>query len=134
HPTAVRAAVGGLRARYPEQRLIAVFEPRTNTSRRAIFQDDYAQSFDAVDHLVVSIVPDAPLYSATGTVTELFSSEDLAADVGARGVLATALDGVSAIVDHLVDYCEPGDVVLVMSNGGFDDIWKKLLDALRDSS
>jgi UDP-N-acetylmuramate: L-alanyl-gamma-D-glutamyl-meso-diaminopimelate ligase len=134
HPTAVRAAVGGLRARFPEQRLVAVFEPRTNTSRRAIFQRDYAQSFDAVDHLVVSIVPDAPIYSATGEVTELFSSEDLAADVREREVEAVALDGVPAIVDHLVEYCEPGDVVLVMSNGGFDDIWSKLLDALRESS
>jgi len=134
HPTAVRAAVGGLRARFPEQRLIAVFEPRTNTSRRAVFQSDYAQSFDAVDHLVVSIVPDAPIYSATGEVTELFSSEDLAADVRGRGVESIALDGVPAIVDHLVGHCEPGDVVLVMSNGGFDDIWSKLLDALRESS
>ena len=133
HPTAVRAAVGALRARYPEQRLVAVFEPRTNTSRRAIFQRDYARSFDAVDHLVVSIVPDAPIYSATGAVSELFSSEDLAADVCARGVSATAKGGVSAIVEHLVEFCEPGDVVLVMSNGGFDDIWQKLLDALRES-
>jgi len=133
HPTAVRAAVGGLRARYPDRRLIAVFEPRTNTSRRSIFQRDYAESFDAVDHLVVSIVPDAPIYSATGEVTERFSSQDLAADVAARGVQAVAIDGVPAIVDHLVDHCGPGDVVLVMSNGGFDDIWQKLLDALRES-
>jgi UDP-N-acetylmuramate: L-alanyl-gamma-D-glutamyl-meso-diaminopimelate ligase len=133
HPTAVRAAVGGLRARYPERRLVAVFEPRTNTSRRAIFQRDYAESFDAVDHLVVAVVPDAPIYSATGEVTELFSSEDLARDVRARSVAAVALDGVPAIVDHLVGFCEPGDVVLVMSNGGFDDIWRKLLDALRAS-
>ena len=43
------------------------------------------------------------------------------------------IDGVPAIVEHLVDFCEPGDVVLVMSNGGFDDIWRKLLGALRDA-
>jgi UDP-N-acetylmuramate: L-alanyl-gamma-D-glutamyl-meso-diaminopimelate ligase len=131
HPTAVRAAIGGLRARYPGRRLVAVFEPRTNTSRRALFQAEYARSFDAVDELVVAVVPETPIYSATGEVTELFSSEDLARDVAARGVAARALDGVDAIVADLVANCREGDVVLVMSNGGFDDIWQKLLDALR---
>jgi UDP-N-acetylmuramate: L-alanyl-gamma-D-glutamyl-meso-diaminopimelate ligase len=131
HPTAVRAAVGGLRAHYPDRRLIAVFEPRTNTSRRAIFQADYARSFDGVHELVVAIVPDSPIYSATGEVTARFSSEDLARDVAARGISARAIDGVDSIVEHLVANCAPGDVVLVMSNGGFGNIWQKLLDALR---
>jgi UDP-N-acetylmuramate: L-alanyl-gamma-D-glutamyl-meso-diaminopimelate ligase len=133
HPTAVRAAIAGLRTQYPERRLIAVFEPRTNTSRRAVFQNDYAEAFDGVDRLVVSIVPDAPIYSATGEVTARFSSQQLAADVAARGVPAEAEDGVDAIVERLISLCVPGDVVLVMSNGDFGGIWQKLLTALRGS-
>jgi UDP-N-acetylmuramate: L-alanyl-gamma-D-glutamyl-meso-diaminopimelate ligase len=131
HPTAVRASIGGIRAQYPGRRLVAVFEPRTNTSRRVDFQEDYARSFDAADRLVVSIVPDAPIYSATGEVSERFSSERLAADVAARGVPAVAISGVDAIVDDLVATCSSGDVVLVMSNGDFGGIWEKLLTALR---
>ncbi|MFQ5418669.1 MAG: UDP-N-acetylmuramate--L-alanine ligase [Myxococcota bacterium] len=131
HPTAVRAAIGGLRERYPGRRLVAVFEPRTNTSRRAVFQADYAAAFDAADALVVATVPDAPLYSATGEVGERFSSDTLAADVSARGTPAIAIEGVDAIVAHLGERSEPGDVVLVMSNGDFGNIWQKLLDALR---
>jgi len=131
HPTAVRAAIGGLRAHYPGKRLVAVFEPRTNTSRRADFQEEYARSFGGADRLVVAIVPDAPIYSATGDVDERFSSERLAADVGERGVTAVAIAGVDAIVDDLVANCSEGDVVLVMSNGDFGGIWEKLLTALR---
>ena len=55
----------------------------------------------------------------------------LADDVTSRGVPATAIEGVEAIVDHLLSFCEPGDVVLVMSNGDFGDIWQKLLVGLR---
>jgi len=131
HPTAVRAAIAGLRSRYPDRRLVAVFEPRTNTSRRAVFQADYARAFDDADRLVVSIVPDAPIYSATGEVGARFSARQLARDVEARGVPALAVDGVDAIVDELAASCEPGDVVLVMSNGAFGNIWEKLLGALR---
>jgi UDP-N-acetylmuramate: L-alanyl-gamma-D-glutamyl-meso-diaminopimelate ligase len=130
HPTAVTAAIGGLRARYPGRRLIAVFEPRTNTSRRAIFQDAYAAAFDEADSVVLSVVPDTPIYSATGEVGEKLSAAQLAADVSGRGVPAVAIDGVDAIVEDVVARSRPGDVVLVMSNGGFGDIWQKLLAAL----
>jgi UDP-N-acetylmuramate: L-alanyl-gamma-D-glutamyl-meso-diaminopimelate ligase len=130
HPTAVQASLGALRARFPGRRLVAVFEPRTNTSRRAVFQQDYALAFDAADRVVVASVPQTPIYSATGPVTALFSSEQLAADLAARGLDAIALAGTAAIVEHLAATCEPGDVILVMSNGAFDDIWQRLLDAL----
>jgi UDP-N-acetylmuramate: L-alanyl-gamma-D-glutamyl-meso-diaminopimelate ligase len=130
HPTAVRGGIGALRARFPGRRLIAVFEPRTNTSRRAVFQADYARAFDDADRVVVQIVPDEPIYSATGPVSERFSSGRLADDLRSRGISAVALDGVDAIVDHLVSECETGDVVLIMSNGGFGNIWERLLGAL----
>ena len=131
HPTAVRASIEAVRARFPGRRLIALFEARTNTSRRRIFQEDYAGSFDGADQVVVAVVPDAPLYSATGEVTERFSAEQLAEDLRERKQSAVALDGIDAIVEQLVDACEPGDVVLAMSNGDFGNVWERLLQALR---
>jgi UDP-N-acetylmuramate: L-alanyl-gamma-D-glutamyl-meso-diaminopimelate ligase len=131
HPTAVQGSVAALRARFPHRRLVAVFEPRTNTSRRAIFQQRYAEAFDAADRVVISTPPEGPIYSATGEVTEFFSAAQLAADLSARGLDARALEGVEAIVEHLVRSCESGDLVLVMSNGAFGNIWERLLEALR---
>jgi UDP-N-acetylmuramate: L-alanyl-gamma-D-glutamyl-meso-diaminopimelate ligase len=109
---------------------VAVFEPRSNTSRRTVFQRDYAAAFDDAARVVVACVPAAPVYSATGEVTELFSAEQLAADLRARGRDARALDGVDAIVDHLAGSCSPGDVVVTLSNGSFGGIWDKLLARL----
>jgi UDP-N-acetylmuramate: L-alanyl-gamma-D-glutamyl-meso-diaminopimelate ligase len=130
HPTAVKGSIESLGSRFPGRRIVAVFEPRTNTSRRAIFQRDYARALSGADRIVVAVVPDAPLYSATGPVTETFSAEHLAEDLRAAGVDASAIDGVDAIVTDLVARCRPGDVVLVMSNGGFGGIWERLLEAL----
>ena len=130
HPTAVEASIASLRARFPGRRLVAVFEPRTNTSRRAVFQRDYARAFDQADRVVVAVVPDTPIYSATGEVAERFSAPRLAEDIRARGKDAVALDGVDAIVADLVRECRPGDVVLVMSNGDFGNVWGRLLEAL----
>jgi len=130
HPTAVRETLEGLRGRFPGRPLVAVFEPRSNTSRRALFQRDYARAFDAADRVVVSVVPDAPIYSATGEVRERLSAETLARDVAARGVPAVALDGVDAIVEHLAATCAPGEVVVTLSNGGFGGIWDALLARL----
>jgi UDP-N-acetylmuramate: L-alanyl-gamma-D-glutamyl-meso-diaminopimelate ligase len=130
HPTAVRASIEALRARFPGRRLVAVFEPRTNTSRRRVFQGEYAAAFDGADRVLVARVPDTPLYSATGEVTELFSADELVRDLEARGVSARCEDGPDAIVEHLASACEAGDVVLVMSNGDFGNVWQRLLDAL----
>jgi UDP-N-acetylmuramate: L-alanyl-gamma-D-glutamyl-meso-diaminopimelate ligase len=131
HPTAVQGSVEAARARYEGRRIVAVFEPRTNTSRRAVFQERYARAFDAADRVVIAKPPEGPIYSAfADEEVELFSVEQLAADVAARGVPAEAIDGVDAIVEQLAATCQPGDVVLVMSNGGFGNIWEKLLAAL----
>jgi UDP-N-acetylmuramate: L-alanyl-gamma-D-glutamyl-meso-diaminopimelate ligase len=130
HPTAVRATLEGLRARFPERRLVAVFEPRTNTSRRKIFQQAYAEAFGAAARVIIARPPAGPIYSATGEVTEFFSADQLASDLRARGVTAAALDGPDAIVPELARSCAPGDVVVVMSNGDFGNLWERLLQAL----
>ncbi len=130
HPTAVRETVAALRARYPQRRLVSIFEPRTNTSRRRVFQADYARAFGGSDRVIVARVADAPIYSATGEVTERFSADELVADLRAGGLDAIALDGPDAIVEHLAQAARPGDVLLVMSNGAFGNIWEKLLARL----
>ncbi|MGH0037649.1 MAG: UDP-N-acetylmuramate--L-alanine ligase [Myxococcota bacterium] len=132
HPTAVAGTIEAVRSRYPGRRLLAVFEPRSNTSRRRIFQDAYARSFDGADGAVVRRVPDEPVYSATGEVTELFSADELAVALARRGVPCAVAEEVDDLVEHLAATCRRGDVVLVMSNGAFGGIWDKLLSALRE--
>ena len=134
HPTAVAASLGAARTRYPGRRLVAIFEPRTNTSRRAVFQQRYAEAFDAADLVIVRRVPDTPIYSATGEVTKYFSADDLVNDLDARGIRASAFGDTDAIVAHLSEAARADDVLLVMSNGSFDGIWEKLLTTLRERS
>jgi UDP-N-acetylmuramate: L-alanyl-gamma-D-glutamyl-meso-diaminopimelate ligase len=126
----VRETLAAMRARYPGRRVIAVFEPRSNTSRRSVFQGDYARVFGDADRVVVAQVPDEPIYSATGEVTERFSAQRLASDLRRGGGEAVAIDGVDAIVDHLTGVQAPGDVIVTLSNGAFGAIWEKLLDRL----
>jgi UDP-N-acetylmuramate: L-alanyl-gamma-D-glutamyl-meso-diaminopimelate ligase len=132
HPTAVRETVAAVRARHPGRRLVAIFEPRTNTSRRAVFQEAYAGAFDGADRVVISIVPDEPIYSNTGEVTARLSAPRLAATLRERGLDATALPGSDAILEDVVRDARSGDVLLVMSNGGFGQLVPRLLDALSE--
>jgi UDP-N-acetylmuramate: L-alanyl-gamma-D-glutamyl-meso-diaminopimelate ligase len=125
HPTAVRetiAAVRGLTA----GRLIAVFEPRTNTSMRSVFQAQYATAFDEADLILIR----QPPLLAKIPPGERFSSPRLAADLQRRGLTALFFPDTDGIIAHLTAAARPGDLVLVMSNGGFDDIHTRLLQAL----
>jgi UDP-N-acetylmuramate: L-alanyl-gamma-D-glutamyl-meso-diaminopimelate ligase len=130
----VRETIGAMRARYPGRRLVAVLEPRSNTSRRALFQRDFTDALAGADCAVVAIVPHEPIYSATGEVTAYLDAEKIAADLRARGVAAAALEGADAIADHLAATSQSGDVVLVMSNGDFGGLWGKLLAKLAQPS
>jgi UDP-N-acetylmuramate: L-alanyl-gamma-D-glutamyl-meso-diaminopimelate ligase len=129
HPTAVRSSVAAARQRFAG-RLFAVIEPRTNTSRRAIFQRDYAEAFGGADRVIVRAVDDTPIYSATGEVTERLSADQLVSDLAARGIVAASFGAVGDIVAALVADVRDGDVILVMSNGSFDGIFEKLFSAL----
>lgn len=130
HPTAVKGSIEALGGRYPGRRIVAVFEPRTNTSRRRVFQKKYVRALESADRVVVLRVPDTPIYSSTGEVSELFSTDELVSDLGGLGVEATAYSEVEDIVVALSEELTEGDIVLVMSNGAFGNIWQKLLDAL----
>jgi UDP-N-acetylmuramate: L-alanyl-gamma-D-glutamyl-meso-diaminopimelate ligase len=126
HPTAVAATLQALRALGGEGRLVAVFEPRSYTSRTRVFQDDFARAFASADRVYVAAA------HLPGKVPEgqRLSEADLVASIGRQGGVAFFLPTVEAIVDALEAELRPGDRVAILSNGGFGGIHDKLLRAL----
>jgi len=128
HPTAVRETLRALKAAYAGQRLIAVFEPRTNSSRRAIFQKDYVAAFAAADVVYLR----EPMALANMTEGELFSSAQLAADIRLLQHLpAESFPDTDRLLSHLETVIQAGDIVAILSNGGFDNIHVRLLELLK---
>ncbi len=126
HPTAVRETIQALIPFYPKGRLIAVFEPRTNSSMRNVFQDVYPHSFDSADLICIRKPP--MLEKIPAHVR--FSSEQLVADLRQKGKNAHFFTDTEGIMAFLLAEVREGDLVLIMSNGGFDNIHARLLDAL----
>jgi len=125
HPTAVSLTLKSMGEAYAGKRIIAVFEPRSATSRCNVFQKEYEQAFESAD---VSIVAQA---FDDGRISEdkRFSTDNLIQALKDKGKEAYAFKGVEPIVNHLKAIAGSGDVVLVMSNGGFDNIYEKLLSS-----
>jgi UDP-N-acetylmuramate: L-alanyl-gamma-D-glutamyl-meso-diaminopimelate ligase len=130
HPTAIRETLAALRTRYDGRRLWAIFEPRSATSRRATFQQDFVEAFAHADRVVI-----AGLFNPDAIPPEArLSPEQLAADIARRWLnTAVYLPQVAAIVQHVAAEARAGDVIVIMSNGGFGGIHEKLLQALRAS-
>jgi UDP-N-acetylmuramate: L-alanyl-gamma-D-glutamyl-meso-diaminopimelate ligase len=126
HPTAVRLTLDGLKQKYAGRRIWAIFEPRTNTSRRSIFQQEYAAAFDSADRVIIAAV-DHPERAPEG---QRFSPENLVRDLRARGREADYVEGVGEIVARAAVGTRDGDVVVIMSNGAFGGIHARLLEAL----
>lgn len=126
HPTAVRETVRGIQAKYPDRKVYSVFEPRSATSRRKVFQKDYVEAFTGAHEVLIARAFDQSKINEG----DRFSSDELVADLVARGVSARCFDGADAIVADLAARTRGGDLVLIMSNGGFDGIYQKLLSAL----
>jgi UDP-N-acetylmuramate: L-alanyl-gamma-D-glutamyl-meso-diaminopimelate ligase len=129
HPTAVRETIAAVRPFYPGSRLIAVFEPRTNTSMRNVFQEVYPLSFGDAD---IICIRQPPLLEKIPQ-DRRFSSEKLVDDLRDRGKKAFYFPDTAAIIDFLVKESVSGDVILIMSNGGFDNIHERLLSALKEA-
>ena len=126
HPTAVRVTLEALRQRFGGRRLWAIWEPRSATSRRDIFQQAYATAFDAADMAVI-----APPHDQSGIEAEgRFSSERLVQDLTAHSQEAVTYDTVDDIVAAVAAQAHPHDVIAVLSNGGFQGLHGKLLKAL----
>ncbi len=128
HPTAIRETLKAVKARYPGRRLWAVFEPRSNSTRRCVFQDDLATAFGDADEVVVGQVARLDQIPET----ERLDVERLMADVQRHGAKAAYLPDVDAIVNYVTAQAAEGDVVCVLSNGSFGGVHDKLLAKLRD--
>ena len=127
HPTAVRETLNALRNKYQQRRLIAVFEPRSWSSRLAVFQDEYAQAFTAADYVIIANVFDSRKVMEKG---RMLDTDKLIEGIAQLRKPAMALPGAKEIIVHLLGELREGDVVAIMSNGGFGGIHEKLLAAL----
>jgi len=126
HPTAVRETLKAIGPAALNNRLIAVFEPRTNSSMRNVFQSDYAHSFDNADLICIrqpSLLEKIP-------EGQRFSSRKLVEDLTRQGKDAHYFPDTDTIIDFLIREARSGDFVLIMSNGGFDNIHERLLERL----
>ncbi|MFH1619311.1 MAG: UDP-N-acetylmuramate:L-alanyl-gamma-D-glutamyl-meso-diaminopimelate ligase [bacterium] len=126
HPTAVKETIKAVKPFYGDGRIIAVFEPRTNSSMRKVFQDVYPLSFDGADIICIS----RPPLLEKIPPGERFSSERLVEDLKSQGKDAHFFSDTQSIIDFLVTESKEGDLLLIMSNGGFENIHERLLVAL----
>ena len=125
HPTAIAETLAGVRSAYPDRRIWAIFEPRSATSCRKVFQAEFARAFEPADRVLLP-----PIFRSTLPDEQRLSVEQLIADLKAGGKDARHLPGVQDIVDVVSREARRGDLVVVMSNGGFDNIHQRLLDGL----
>ena len=128
HPTAIAQTLQGLRQRYHGQRLWALFEPRSNTTRRAVFQEQLPEALKLADGVFISQV--ARLEQIPEN--ERLKPEKVVAAIAGAGRPAFYEQNADAIVERIAPLLQPKDVVIVFSNGGFDNIHEKLLARLRE--
>lgn len=126
HPTAVRETLKGIQQKYQGRKIFAVFEPRSATSRRKIFQKEYGLAFESADVCLIADAFDQTKIAST----DRFSSAELVADLVISGKTAICFSNVQEIVSYLIEKSKAGDLILIMSNGGFDGIYQKLLQGL----
>ena len=128
HPTAIRETLRALRSVYPQSRLWAVLEPRSNTLRRKVLQADLVACLRLADRVLLAGVyqqqriPDA----------ERLHPEDVVVALNEQGTKAELCPDAEEIVNRIAPQLEPGDVVAILSNGGFDGIYEKLPARLRE--
>ena len=128
HPTAVEETLRALRMKYADHRLIAVFEPRSWSSRLAVFQEPYGKAFSYADYVIIAGVYNTSKASELGKVLDV---DELVKDVHLQGKPAHSFPDADSIVEHLAPELRENDVVAIMSNGGFGAIHDKILERLK---
>lgn len=126
HPTAIRETLRALRGAYPDARLWAVLEPRSNTLRRNVFEQELVASLALADEVILAQV----FKSEAVPEPERLHPDRVVEALVAQGKHAQLIPGVAAMVARIAAEAEPGDVVAILSNGGFDGIYEKLPQAL----
>jgi UDP-N-acetylmuramate: L-alanyl-gamma-D-glutamyl-meso-diaminopimelate ligase len=130
HPTAVRETLLAARQRYPGQRLVAVFEPRSYTAQRRDLQQSFELALAGADKIVIAGLFHPERYTTDTAISPTQMVEALRANDREADFIVSADD----IVIHLLPRLQKGDVVVVMSNGSFGGIHEKLLRRLDDTS
>jgi len=125
HPTAIAETLAGLRAANPHKRIWAIFEPRSASSSRRVFQQDFARAFGPADEVII-----APVFRTSLPEAERLSAQELVSDLKGAGQRARAAASIDDIVATIVKERKAGDLVVFMSNGGFGGIHQKTLQAL----
>lgn len=128
HPTAVSETVTGLKKFYPGRRLAAAFEPRTNSSRRKVFQEQYAGAFDQADIVCIKEPPGLDAIPEA----ERLDTRRLVDDIRARDKDAHFFQDTGDLTAFLLESARPGDVIVCMSNGSFDGLPQRLGEGLRN--
>lgn len=126
HPTAVRETLRGLQAQYPLARIHVAFEPRSNTSGRRIFFDSYLEAFAGMTSVCIAPVQKWERIP----VDERLDTQGLAATLTQRGTEATAATNTEAIAQWLTDHARTGDLIVIMSNGAFDQLHQRVAQIL----
>jgi UDP-N-acetylmuramate: L-alanyl-gamma-D-glutamyl-meso-diaminopimelate ligase len=126
HPTAIAETLRGVRLARPDARVWGIFEPRSATSCRRVFQDAFADAFAAADETIL-----APVFRSTLPEDQRLDVPRLIDTLRGRGQAARHASSTAEIVETVAREARAGDLVVVMSNGGFDGIHDKLLRALR---
>jgi UDP-N-acetylmuramate: L-alanyl-gamma-D-glutamyl-meso-diaminopimelate ligase len=127
HPTAIAQTLEGLRVKFPQGKVLAVFEPRSNTTRRAVFQNVLPRAFEKADGVVLAKVARMDQLPEN----ERLNPEKVVSDLRAAGKKAFYEPDTASIVTRVAEMATPGDTVVVFSNGGFDNIHVRLLDAFK---
>jgi UDP-N-acetylmuramate: L-alanyl-gamma-D-glutamyl-meso-diaminopimelate ligase len=123
HPTAVEKTIEAVKGKYMARRIVAVFEPRSNSSRRGVFQEMYSRAFDGADMV---FIPEPPLMEKV-PADNRFSSKGLVEALKQRGINAFYGENTDRLIDMILSNTGKGDVILIMSNGAFDNIHDRLL-------
>ncbi|MFA6297308.1 MAG: Mur ligase family protein [Candidatus Paceibacterota bacterium] len=122
HPTAVRETISAIKSKYPGRRLVAFFEPRSATSRRKVFEEEYGKSFGQAELVFVSTPP----LKETDSIDNFINPAHIMEIINASGIEAYAVQNADELLEKALPLLKEGDVILIMSNGSFDSIHKKL--------
>ena len=126
HPTAVKATIQATRERWGNRRIVAVFEPRSNSSRRKIFEEGYSAAFRGAEAVFLS----SPPFRHNDDPSNFMDIDVVLRNIVAHGSIAFKASGADELLRPLLEFLRPGDVALVMSNGGFGNIHERLLVGL----
>ena len=128
HPTAIDLAIKALRQKFPNQKLWIIFEPRSNTTRRNVFQNQLVDALRAADAVILPTIPNLEKIPEN----ERLDVDRLLGDLRSSGCDTSYLSSVAEIVEHVGEHSAEGDVIAVLSNGGFENIHQRLLDRLEN--